>query len=212
MVRLAPARQYVEQRMIALAEIELAQHAAERWVQQQRHVGRLDEHLGVPVEIEVVLRDRDAGDARRSIDEPFRRDEITIGRRADVAQIQAPEHAVPVRTVALAAPQRFPRRWVIDARKLRIDTQPALVHAVRLGVLREKVAPEAAAHVAQHVRAPVGIDLLGEAMVLGGGIGGQRPLHHLGVRRRGQVGEAARLESRSVRARRDQFEPVAFGF
>ena len=96
-------------------------------------------------------------------------------------QIETAEDAVPVRAVALRAPQGIARVVVVDAFELAVDAEPALVHVVGFRVLREEAAPEAATHVLQYVAASFSVQRLGQLVQLARGVRRHRPLHHLRV-------------------------------
>ena len=159
--------------------------------------------LVVPVDVVVaLLAGCDAALGEDALGLQQRR--IRVG--AQVREVDPAEDAMPVHVVALRAPEVLLRladllRRVEDAAsgELLGDDEHALVQRVRLGILREEVAPER--------RRDERLELLAELVAClavasrRGGV--ERPLAHLGIRAAGDV-HAARwlLEDPSVFERR----------
>src|SRR5262249_1001599 len=135
---------------------------------------------------------------------------------AQVWQIAASEHSVPVRVVGLAAPERDlatdePR--VVRALRERAvestrEPQHLPVCVADLRVLHEEAPPEAAAKEAGQARAVrqtarVGFGRLERA----GGVGRQGPFPHLAVRGRWQIDAAAGRDALDDVAEGRRLEP-----
>ncbi len=175
--------------------------------------GREDD-LGNAVEVDVLHADAVdclAGRAGRAVGEVLGRDQVLVRGQAHVADVDAPEEAVPVAVVRLALVEMVEgghlQRPVRHRRDLGRRPQHLLVEVVDLAILHLEVAPEPAPQVA--VLGSAGrlgpVDEGGEDPAL---LGRQRPLAHLGVRRGRQVDPADRRVAVQPVRRRDRREPV----
>ena len=140
---------------------ELGDHAAVVGRNRDGERARADEDLVMSVAVTVFARPRDLGHGARVDQRSLRFQERALHGPAQMRQIAAAEHAVPVRVVGLSAPERglapAEPRVVGAAAEGRVKSPREAQHlpvGIRdLGVLDEEGAPEAAAEQARQALA-----------------------------------------------------------
>ena len=132
-------------------------------------------------------------------DQPLAAAQLALGERQlppdrgpQVRQVQSSEHPVPVGIVALGPADGAARGRRVAARAAQPrQREHFLVHAIRLGVLHEEVAPVRAAHQRPLRPRQAGLaQLLLEHGEAARGHGRQRPRLHLPVGSRWEISEA----------------------
>ncbi len=168
--------------------------------------------LRIPIEIQALHVSPGPFPIAGFIGDGFSGDQVLVIRLADVEQIDATEHPMPVRAIALARPHvieglRPPRR-IRESVNLPTDPEHLFVHLVDLRVFGQEDPPEPSPDEPEEIPSALRLQPMFEIRELRRGLRGQSPLAHLIVGGCGEVNPAERGKAHRVFAGGDRDQPV----